>query len=43
MAITEGIYYSAEEMSLLKVRELGRPTVPWDDAVRAFLEQCRQR
>jgi hypothetical protein len=43
VAITEGIYYSAEEMSLLKVRELGRPIVTWDDAVTAFLEQRRHR
>lgn len=43
VAITEGIYYSDEEMALLKVRELGRPTVTWDDAVTAFLEERRQR
>ncbi len=43
LAITEGIYYSDEEMTVLKVRELGRPTVLWNDAVAVFLEQRRHR
>jgi hypothetical protein len=43
LAVTEGIYYSDEAMTLLRVRELGKPTVAWDDAVSAFLEQRRQR
>ena len=43
VAVTEGIYYSDEEMSVLQVRKLGQPTANWSDAVAAYLEQRRQR
>ena len=41
VAVTEGIYYSSDAMSVMKVRELGKPKVPWDDAVAAFLRMRR--
>ncbi len=43
LAVTEGIYYSADAMSVMKVRELGKPMVAWDDAVAAFLKLRQEK
>jgi hypothetical protein len=43
LAVTEGIYYSADAMSVMKVRELGKPVVGWENAVAAFLKLRQEK
>ena len=39
LAVTEGVYYSRDVMSLLQVRTLGTPAVTWDEARSRFLSR----
>ena len=36
IAVSEGVYFSSDRMTLIKVRPLGTPAVPFSDAVAAF-------
>ena len=37
LAVTEGVYYSEDAMTVLQVRTLGTPEVTWDAASSRFL------
>jgi hypothetical protein len=37
VAVSEGVYYSDDPMSLIRVRDLGLPGTTWDDAVAKFM------
>ena len=38
LAVTEGRYYSGDQLSVLMVRELASPQSPWEIALAAFQE-----
>jgi hypothetical protein len=38
LAVTEGVYYSRDPLSVMQVRVLGAPTADWESSVAKFLQ-----